>query len=389
MLRISPKSNAHQAKRSHSVMARSASTQAHTLNRLKQGLQAAAANPNPVPALHQLRHSPLFEEVWQAGKTPIDSSRLDPEAARNHARLAAEAFTTCHALDAVIRLSTSYRITLPPRPRTTAGEAAQANERAFLEQITPDHAKKLIADFHQSWAKNSELRQAAILSALGPETASRLELPCPAAHREVAKTWGVTPPDRQLGMSELLALVDYVNSDTGSFNAVNGAAMAGAYYGDKTLPGMMRVFSAALDGAVAKLCAHPYFGKTDIVTYKGINLNNPSGRFRIEALEAAVGTGKVIAFPNVLSTTADPEQSYAVQKYFDGYTIECRIRMHQAFDADPFHDVLTMGEQEVIGPAGQRFVVIGKQTVEAFQWSSGRNEEIDRYLLEPGPQRPR
>lgn len=391
MLRISPKSNAHHTQRSHSITARRASTQAIPLDKLRLGLQAAATSPNPVPTLHQLRHSPLFEEVWQAGKHPVDGSRLAPEAARSQARLAAEAFTTCHALDAVIRLSTSYRFTLEPRPRATAagGEAAQANERAFLEQITPDHAKKLMADFHRSWAKNSELRQAAILSALGPETASRLELPCPSAHRDVAKAWGVIPPDRQLGTSELLALVDYVNSDTGSFNAVNGAAMAGAYYGDKTLSGMMQVFSAALNGAIAKLCAHPYFGKTDIVTYKGINLNNPSGRFRLEALEGAVGSGKIIAFPNVLSTTADPEQSYAVQKYAEGYTIECRIRMHQAFDADPFHDVLTMGEQEVIGPAGQRFTVTGKQAVEVFQWSSGRNEEIDRYLLEPVPQRPR
>jgi hypothetical protein len=123
------------------------------------------------------------------------------------------------------------------------------------------------------------------------------------------------------------------------------------------------------------------------VTYKGINLKNPSGRFRLEALEAAIGTGKLVAFPSVLSTTADPEQSYAVQKYFQGYTMECRVRMEKAFDADPFHDEMTMGEKEVIGPAGQRFVVVEKQTVESFQLATGRNEAIDRYILEPATQR--
>jgi hypothetical protein len=342
------------------VKHRKASTQAIPVHQLKQAIRSASIETDPVPKLRQLRQCALYEEVWQASNAPVHTAQPDPEATRLHQRLAAEAFTICHALDAITRLSDAYRLTLSPRVRRAGDNsngAREVNDHRFLEQITPEHTKKLIADFHRSWGKNDEIRQAAILSALAPESAARLELTSRAAHREHAQAWGTTPPGQQLTTSELLALVDYVHSGTGTFNAVNGTAMAAAYYGDTSLSGLMRVYSTALDGAIAKLCEHPYFGQADIVTYKGINLKNPSGRFRLEALEAAIGTGKLVAFPNVLSSTADPEQSYAVQKYFQGYTMECQVRMEKAFDADPFHDEMTMGEKEVIGPAGQRFVV--------------------------------
>ncbi len=369
---------------------RKASTQASPAEKLKQAICSASAEPNPAPKLQQLRQSVLFEEVWQASNASAHSAQRNLDATRLQQRLAAESFTICQAFDAIVRLLDAYRLTLSPgmrRADSSGNRAAGVNDHTFLEQITPEHKKKLIADFHRSWKKNGEIRQAAILSALEPECAARLELTSNAAHREHAQAWGKTPPGQQLTISEVLALIDYVHSGTGTFNAVNGTAMAAAYYGDKSLSGLMTVFSTALDGAVAKLCEHPYFGKTNIVTYKGINLKNPSGRFRLEALEAAIGTGKLVAFPGVLSTTAEPEQSYAVQKYFQGYTIECQIRMARAFDADPFHDEMTMGEKEVIGPAGQRFVVVEKQTVESFQLLTGKNEEIDRYIFEPAAQR--
>ena len=100
-------------------------------------------------------------------------------------------------------------------------------------------------------------------------------------------------------------------------------------------------------------------------------------------LDAAVKTNKVIAFPNVLSATANPTKSYAVTKARLGYSLELEITMRKAFDADPFHDTKTMGEAEVIGPRGQKFIVTDKVEVEAYMESSGCFELIDRYLLAP------
>lgn len=363
---------------------RKLSTQASATEKLKQEIVSASKRGQPVPTLRQLRQSQLYEDVWQSSQTPSHGAQGSDPAAQ--AKTAAEAYTMCHALDAVVKLSDAYDFTLTPRPKPEArrGEAtAQANEHAFLEQITSSHLKTLIADFHRSWSKNNEVRQAAILSALAPKVAAQFDLAATPAHREHMQQWATPAPELQLKQSELLALVDYVNSATGTFNAVNGAAMAGAYYGDKILPGLMQVFSTALNGAIAKLCEHPYFGKTDILTFKGIKLQNISARIRRDMLESAVGTAKIIAFPNVLSTTSDPSKSYAVQKFSQGYTIECQIRMAKGFDADPFHDEMTMGESEVIGPAGQRFNVVGKEGVLVADPEMATHIEIDRYLLEP------
>lgn len=378
------------AQRAHSpgpMVKRQSATFTPALEQLKQEVRNTSHTDNPVPALRQLRQSALYDDVWNACKGPAPGSSGQAVAHhRQQAKAAAEAYTTCHALDAVIKLSEGYDLRLVARSTSKPATeiATPAHGRQFLEQMHPAHRAKLIDDFRESWQKNSGIRQAAIQSALSAEARAQTGLP-----RNKMRNWGDIPTDRLLNTAELLALVDYVNSNTGTFNAVNSAAMVEAYYGDEVLSGLMKLFSGVLGSAIAKLCAHPYFGKTDIVAYKGIKLMNQSGQFRLGALEAAVGSGRIIAFPNVLSATSDPEKSYAVDKYIHGYTIEFQLRMPRAFDADPFHDVMTMGEKEVIGPAGQRFVVVGKQAIEVFQMASGRNEEVTRFLLEPAPLPPR
>jgi hypothetical protein len=222
-----------------------------------------------------------------------------------------------------------------------------------------------------------------LLSVLLPGVTMKLGLTATAAHAAHAKAWDITPPSQLLTEAELLALVDYVNSTTGTFNAVNGAALAEAYYSEPVLQQMMGTYSAALDQAIRKLCRHSYFGLHDVKTYKGIFLYNESGLFRRAMLNAAVGTNKVIAFPNVLSATANPSKSYAVTKSRLGYSLELEITMRTAFDADPFHDAETMGEGEVIGPRGQKFIVTQKVEEMEYVESAGQAEPIERYILKP------
>lgn len=362
---------------------------APALEQLQKTLKSARHDSSPLPILREVRASDLFREVEemsraarQAVRNPLDA-HTDPQA-----RKAAASATLCYAIDAVVLLSDNYDLKLPPKQsRAKPGhrDAMQANDRAFLEQIKPAHEKQLIQDFQDSWHHNNEVRKAALLSVLAPEVAAQLKLATPPQLQELVRQWGTVAPNKQLSKSELFALVDYVNSSTGSFNAVNGSALAKAYYGDHLLAEVMQVFSTALDGAIFKLCDHPYFGKSDITVYKGINLSSPSGPFRSATLAAAVGTGKIIAFPNVLSATSDAHQSYAATKYDLGYQSECEIRMPKGFDADPFHDVQTMGQQEVIGPAGQKFIVTGRYEVTIPDPSTGGQSSVDRFVLAPAP----
>ena len=353
------------------------------IDQLKRSLRGLPKQANMVQALRDISTSKLYSEVsnWskkQYGDIPRSGDIREDPRARN----AAGGHALCYALNAVVHLSHEYDLKLVPR-NARANDDAEATEREFLSQIHPSHADKLLDEFLRSWKANPENRQAALLSVLLPGLAMKLGLNATHAHSEHAKAWGIIPPSMLLTEGQLLALVDYVNSETGTFNAVNGAALADAYYGEPVLQQMMGTFTATLDLAIHKLCRHPYFGLHDVKTYKGICLYDESGLFRRAMLDAAVKTDKVIAFPNVLSATANPSKSYAVTKAQLGYSLELEITMRTGFDADPFHDTKTMGEGEVIGPRGQKFIVTDKVEVEEYIESAGRSEFIDRYLLKP------
>ena len=359
-----------------------ASTPARPIDQLKQTLKALPKEANMVQALRNIRTSKLYSEVFDWSKKEYeDIPRMGDIREDPHARNAAGGHALCYALNAVVHLSHKYDLKLVTR--NIAGGDTEAIEREFFKQIHPAHAVDLMNEFQCSWKANPELRQAALLSVLLPGVAMKLGLTATPAHLEHAKAWNVIPPSLLLTEGELLALVDYVNSSTGTFNAVNGAALADAYYGEPVLQQMIGTYSAMLDSAIRKLCQHPYFGLHDVKTYKGISLYDESGMFRRAMLDAAVKTNKVIAFPNVLSATANPTKSYAVTKARLGYSLELEIKMRTAFDADPFHDTKTMGEAEVIGPRGQKFVVTDKVEVEQYVETSGSMELIDRYVLVP------
>ncbi len=366
---------------------RAISNSSASLDQLQQTIRKAGASPNPMPILREVRASALFAEVVDmiaAAHSAVgdsENAHLDPQA-----RLAAAGDAICYALHSVTKMSRYYDMSLVTRAASNKADGAadaEENNRVFMEQIKDDHVDELKSSFGKSWDANSPVRQAAILSALKPEVAAGLGIAATPGLEELAREWGPIAPRIQLNESELLALVDYVHSQTEIFNAVNGSALLQAYYGDKLLSGVTQVFSTALHSAIAKLSEHPYFGLRDVVTYKGVKLTSYSGPFRKAALEAAVGNGKLIAFPQVLSTTRDPMRSYAVAKHDKGYSLECEILMARGVDADPFHDTHTMGEWEVIGPAGQKFVVTDKQQIDFSDPNRGGISVIDRYVLKP------
>jgi hypothetical protein len=358
-----------------------------SLDELQQTIRKAGASPNPMPILREVRASALFAEVVdmiEAAHNAVGNSEnahLDPQA-----RLAAAGDAICYALHSVTKMSRYYDMNLVTRRTGNKADGAgdaEANNRVFMEQIKDDHVVEVKSSFGESWDANSTVRQAAILSALKPEVAADLGLTATPEHKDLAKIWGPISPLIQLNESELLALVDYVHSQTEIFNAVNGSALLQAYYGDKLLSGVTQVFSTALNSAITKLSEHQYFGLRDVVAYKGVKLTSYSGPFRKAALEAAVGNSKPIVFPQVLSATRDPMRSYAVAKHDQGYSLECEIMMASGVDADPFHDADTMGEMEVIGPAGQKFVVTDKQQTGFSDPNRGGISVIDRYVLKP------
>jgi hypothetical protein len=139
----------------------------------------------------------------------------------------------------------------------------------------------------------------------------------------------------------------------------------------------------ALSSGIHKLCEHPWFGRPDSVVYKGIRLSTLDEPFRIAMLNEAYQRKGLVSFPSVLSASCDPNNSYARTKLSEGYSIECMITMRRGFYADPFHDTQTMGEHEILGPAGQRFRVVDKDVIEIGNPEFGSRVEIERYKMDP------
>jgi hypothetical protein len=375
--------------RSHHCLSPERSPGEARLMALRMSIRASAQQLNEV-TLSEIRTSSLYQEVYEWGKQQADAvcrhglMRTTDARARN----AATAHTICYALDSLVGFSHHYQSDLPTMS-ASAESYGKHIEQAFLKQIKPAHLNKLLSKFHESFHANSDERRAAITSALHPKLVDKLSASGVISIADTDKTKQASnhsqDMSRTLNEAELLTIVDYLNSSTGTFNAVNGAALASAYYGEHVLALPVSLFSAALGSAIEKLCDHPFFARSDIVCYKGIRLTGIDSPFRLASLNSAYANGGLIAFPNVLSASCDPDQSYAKKKFELGYNLECMITMRRAFYADPFHDVDTMGEQEILGPANQRFRVTGKSTFTVFDWRGETPEEIDvdRYELKP------
>ena len=337
-----------------------------------------------------LRSSELYRECYEWGKRQaINASNTVSGSKLTSARNAAAVHTICYALDAYAGFVERYDaspITITERSKTNPAEL----EQAFLNQIHSNHRRNLIEQFHASFQANDDERQGALLSALNPELRAKL-----SANGVIKKSAssGISESGRTVGgfdankhginEAELLALLDYLSSATGTFNVVNGAAMAKAYYGEPVLQSCVNVFSTALASGINKLCEHPWFGRRDIVVYKGIRLTTLDEPFRMAMLKEAHERNGLVSFPSVLSASCDPNNSYARTKFSEGYSIECVITMRRGFYADPFHDTQTMGEHEILGPAQQRFRIVGKDAIIIGNPESGSDVEIERYKLNP------
>jgi hypothetical protein len=294
--------------------------------------------------------------------------------------------TICYALDAYAGFVERYDaspITISERCKTNPAEL----EQTFLSQIHSNHRRNLVEQFHATFQANDNERQGALLSALNPELRAKLSangVIRSSVRAEPGRAIGGFDPKKQgINEAELLALLDYLSSGTGTFNVVNGAAMAKAYYGEPVLQSCVNVFSTALASGINKLCEHPWFGRRDIVVYKGIRLTTLDEPFRMAMLKEAHERNGLVSFPSVLSASCDPNNSYARTKLSEGYSIECVITMRRGFYADPFHDTQTMGEHEILGPAQQRFRIVGKDAIIIGNPESGSDVEIERYKLSP------
>lgn len=319
-----------------------------------------------------------YVDVQKQSITKTADISADP-----HAREAARATALFRTAKAVASFFKKY---VPSQTLLTPAvcKDPEALDIAFMHQIRPEHVEKLIQTFNHSQRVRMINEEVGIASAVQPSVLEMLGLTDIKETLRFAEQQYGSNPSLQVSKSGLLSVLDYANSQTATFRAVNGAALCTAYYGVKLFSEMMAFFTLTLDDAVGKFCESKFFGRSNIVAYKGIYTNDAGAIFRKAMLENAVGSGKIIPFPNFLSATLDPTCNYARDRPFEGYSIELKLRLPKAFDASFFNDAGNNGETEVIAPRGLKFIVVSK-----YQAKLGTNhaqdipELIDGYALEP------
>ena len=110
----------------------------------------------------------------------------------------------------------------------------------------------------------------------------------------------------QLTADHVLALVDYCNSQTGSFNSANDGMRVWQISGSDTLAKISDCLTRPLNEALEILSLHENF-RYEGPAYKGIVLINGAGPYRLARMQP----GMTYISPHWLSATSRPESNYA------------------------------------------------------------------------------
>lgn len=253
---------------------------------------------------------------------------------------------------------------------------------SLLHCIEPQHRQMLIHSFQQSFESADEKNKLNLIAAIEGGTLEKIGIqPAPLLQQQALQKQAASSAKKFLNESELLALIDYVNSATGIFNIVSAAGRAEAYYGIDFFQRVIAVYAVTLNSALDKLYSNTDFSKHKIVMFKGIHLGRLEGLFNRAHLENSYHQGSLIAFPHPVSGTIDIDESYANTKYDRGYQHELTLTIPLGADVDSFHDTQTRGQKEIIAPAGLRFVVTEKYQREVSIASTGSTGLIEGYKL--------
>ena len=149
--------------------------------------------------------------------------------------------------------------------------------------ITPRHQNHLLSSLRDSFPLLSEANQRAFASAVHPEALNRLGLTLsPALCKLSLANQQMGKP--QLARHHVLALLDYCNSKTGNFNAVNDGLRTWQLCGIDKLASITSCLANPLNEALSILSLHDEFLYRG-PAFKGIALGNAAGQFRLSKMQ--------------------------------------------------------------------------------------------------------
>lgn len=231
---------------------------------------------------------------------------------------------------------------LTETPRFLLNYAVNTPGITLEAAITPKHKSYLVESLTESFPKLNDADQMAMAGAISPDVLIKLGLPVSrdAMNLSIANKKSGTP---QLTEDHLLALVDYCNSNSGMFNAINDSMRIWQLCGVNTLALVTSCLSKPLNegfSILSKYDAFLYRGPL----YKGVTICNPAGAFRLSKMQP----GMQYCSPHWSSATHVESQNYAARK--PDRQLQMTILHAEGVRAHMFNNISSMGEGEVIMP---------------------------------------
>jgi len=321
----------HQAKRLLNNQSNANSRMVQMTNECLSTLRHTQITPllqSTINSLQDKYYTDLQQMTEDAYKALPDHAIFEPDGSRE-ALERAQAVQLYRGVGAVARFLEDYAVHKPGM--------------SLCDAITTTHQSRLLNCFYESFPKLSTSDQMALASAIHPDVISELNLPCSGEGKRlsIATQLAGTP---QLNELHVIALLDYCNSSTGNFNAVNDSKRTWQLCGIDTLASITSCLSKPLDEGLQILSRYPAFVYKG-PAWKGIALLEPAGPYRLSRIQP----GMSYASPHWSSATHIKSKNYSEKG--DGYR-SCKLSIAHAegVHVHMFNDVTSINEGEVMLP---------------------------------------
>ena len=243
--------------------------------------------------------------------------------------------------------------------------------------INPFHKNYLIKSFQKTLIAITSKERNALSEIIHPNVFDWLDLKMTPDEIKLSSN-AAQKNLPQLRSHHVLALIDYCNSQTGSFNSVNDALRVWQISGSDTFARISSCLISALDEALETLSLNEKF-RYEGPAYKGLVLANAAGPYRLAHMQV----GMTYISPHWLSATTRPESSYASHdSCYSPHAISTNVRDTQltivhtkAVKVHLFNDISSIDQGEIM-ISKKPVEFLSPTTVDAHMLASGhaRNE---------------
>ena len=321
----------HQAKRLLNNQSNADSRMVRMTNECMSALRHMQITPALQSTMNSLQdkyYTDLQQMTEDEYKALPDHAIFEPDGSRE-ALERAQAVQVYRGVGAVARFLEDYAVDTPGM--------------SICDAITTTHQSRLLNSFHESFPNLSHSDQMVLTSAIHPDVISKLNIPCSREGKRlsIATQLAGTP---QLDEQHVIALLDYCNSRTGHFNAINDSKRTWQLCGIDKLTSITSCISKPLDEGLQILSRYPAFVYKG-PAWKGIALLEPAGPYRLSRIQP----GMSYTSPHWSSVTHIERQNYSEKG--DGYrTCKLSIAHAEGVHVHMFNDVTSTNEGEVMLP---------------------------------------